>query len=135
MPKHLTLIVSLVFLSLVSKSQVFIKDYSCTVIETEAKFKDSINGWDNYLKQTIDTTIPVVNCAPPGSYKIEVRFLINKDGALSEVKALTAHGYGMEAEAIRAIKSSPSWVPATRNGRLVRAYRRQSFVFSVPYQL
>ncbi len=135
LPKYITLLLSVVFLSFQCNSQAFVKDYACTVIETEARFRDTINGWDNYLKQNITSVIPIRNCAPSGSYKVEIRFLIGKDGILSDVKAMTANGYGMEAEVIRVIEHSPQWIPATRNGRKVRAYKRQSFVFTVSNQL
>jgi hypothetical protein len=43
--------------------------------------------------------------------------------------ALTNNGYGMEGEVIRMIKNSPQWQPASLNGRLVKAYRKQPVTF------
>ena len=135
MLKYHALLITLFLFSLPSRGQTFIKDYSCTPVETDARFVDSTNGWDNYLTATINTAVPVVNCAPQGSYKIEIRFLIDKDGTVKDIKALTVHGFGMEAEVIRVIRQSPKWIPATRNGRVVRCYKRQSFIFAVSSQL
>jgi protein TonB len=60
-----------------------------------------------------------------------VQFIVDKQGNISDVKALTNHGYGMEEEAIRAIKRGPKWTPAIQNGRNVNAYRKQPITFVV----
>ena len=67
-----------------------------------------------------------------GSVKIEGDFeIVDKEGNVSEVQALTKHGYGMEEEAVRAIKKGPKWTPAIQNGRQVKAYRNQPITFVV----
>ena len=135
MPKQFVFLFILSFITVHSNSQRFIKDYSCTPIETEAKFKDSANDWNRFLTDNINAAVPQLNCAPPGTYKTEIRFLIGKDGVVSDVKAMSTYGYGMEAEVIRVINNSPKWIPATHNGRTIRAYRHQSFLFAVSNQL
>jgi protein TonB len=57
--------------------------------------------------------------------------VVDKEGNLSDVKALTAHGYGMEQEAIRVIRKGPKWNPAIQNGVSVKAYRKQLITFQV----
>jgi protein TonB len=74
---------------------------------------------------------PVDNGAQPGTYQVVVRFIVSKDGSISDVVAETKHGYGMEEEAIRVIKKGPNWTPAQQNGRFVNAYRRQPITFQV----
>ena len=69
--------------------------------------------------------------APAGSYLVIVRFIVSKDGSISNVVPETKHGYGMEAEAVRVIKNGPSWKPALLNGRNVNAYRRQPMTFVI----
>jgi periplasmic protein TonB len=59
---------------------------------------------------------------------------VDKGGNISDVKALTSHGYGMEEEAVRAIKRGPKWTPAIQNGRNVNAYRQQPITFVVADQ-
>ena len=56
---------------------------------------------------------------------------MSKDGSISDVRALTKHGYGMEEEAVRVIKKGPAWTPAIQNGRSVNAYRKQPITFQV----
>lgn len=62
---------------------------------------------------------------------VVVQFIVDQKGTLSDIKALTAHGYGMEQEVIRVLKKSPKWLPAQVNGRKVKAYRKQPITFAV----
>ena len=74
------------------------------------------------------------NGAPPGTYQVIVKFIVSKDGSISEVNAESKHGFGMEEEAVKIIKRGPKWTPALQNGRNVNAYRRQPITFIVEEQ-
>ena len=50
-------------------------------------------------------------------------------GKISDIKALTAMGYGTEKEVLRVIAKSGDWRPAMLNGRPIKAYRRQPVSF------
>ena len=75
--------------------------------------------------------MPVDNGAPEGTYTVWVQFIVDKQGAISDVRALTNHGYGMEAEAVKVIQRGPNWNPAQQNGRYVKAFRKQPITFVV----
>jgi periplasmic protein TonB len=60
-----------------------------------------------------------------------VLFIVDKSGKISNVKAETNHGYGMEKEVVRVIKKRPNWIPAMQNGNIVKAYRRQPVTFVI----
>lgn len=49
-----------------------------------------------------------------------MEFMVEKDGSLSEIKVLKDLGYGLGDEAIRVLKLSPKWNPASENGQPVR---------------
>lgn len=100
-------------------------------VEIEASFKGGEGAWRKYLERNLNPNAPVDNGAPEGTYTVYVQFVVSKDGSISDVKAMTNHGYGMEAEAVRVIKKGPSWVPAVQNGRSVNAYRKQPITFQV----
>ena len=100
-------------------------------VEIEAKFPGGEGAWKKYLERNLNPNAPVDNGAPEGTYTVYVQFVVSKDGSISDVKALTNHGYGMEAEAIKVIKKGPAWVPAVQNGRSVNAYRKQPITFQV----
>lgn len=100
-------------------------------VEVEASFPGGNNGWKDYLIKNLKADVPVKKNAPVGTYQVIVRFIVSKDGTVSDVYAETNHGYGMEKEVIRVIRKGPKWVPAMQNGRPVNAYRRQPVTFVV----
>ncbi len=100
-------------------------------VEIEATFKGGESAWRKFLERNLNPNVPVDNGAPEGVYTVYVQFVVSKDGSISDVRPLTNHGYGMEAEAVRVIKKGPSWTPAVQNGRQVNAYRKQPITFQV----
>jgi protein TonB len=100
-------------------------------VEIEASFKGGESAWKKYLERNLNPSVGPDNGAPTGTYTVYVQFVVSKDGSISDVRALTNHGYGMEAEAIRVIKKGPAWIPAVQNGRSVNAYRKQPITFQV----
>lgn len=100
-------------------------------VEIEASFKGGESAWRKYLERNLNPNAPIDNGAPEGTYTVYVQFVVSKDGSISDVKALTNHGYGMEKEAVRVIQKGPAWVPAIQNGRSVNAYRKQPITFRV----
>ena len=100
-------------------------------VEAEAYFPDGFEGWKRFLEQNLNPNVPVDKGAPDGTYTVYVQFIVSKDGSLSDFKALTKNGYGMENEVIRIIKKSPPWVPAEQGGKKVNAYRKQPVTFQV----
>jgi len=100
-------------------------------VEVEAAFRGGEKEWRNYLNRNLDVNVPVKNGCKQGTYAVIVQFIVAKDGKVSDVRALTDHGFGMEEEAMRMIKKGPDWIPAIQNGHNVKAYRRQPFTFVI----
>lgn len=100
-------------------------------VEMEASFPGGQAGWSKYLSENLRADIPVKKKAKPGTYLVIVRFIVAKDGSISDVSAETNHGHGMEKEVIRVIKKGPKWIPAIQNGKPVNAYRKQPVTFVI----
>jgi len=100
-------------------------------VEVEASFKGGEREWRKYLERNLDPNVPVKNGCKPGEYTVVIQFIVAKDGSVSDVRALTNHGFGMEEEAMRMIKKGPDWVPAIQNGRQVNAYKKQRLTFVI----
>ncbi|MBW4889075.1 TonB family protein [Mucilaginibacter sp. HMF5004] len=49
-----------------------------------------------------------------------ITFIVEKDGSLTDIKAVRDPGNGLADEAIRVLKLSPKWKPGMQNGRAVR---------------
>ena len=97
-------------------------------VDLDAKFN---GNWRQYLERHLVPDVPVNNGAAPGRYSVEVKFVVDVEGHVSDIVALTKHGFGMEEEAIRVIRKSAKWEPAVFEGRMVKAYRRQLITFVV----
>lgn len=106
-------------------------DQTFTKVEIEASFPGGEGQWRKFLERNLNPSTPVDNGAPAGTYTVVVQFIVDKEGNVSDVKALTSHGYGMEDEAVKVIKRGPKWTPAVQNGRQVKAYRKQPITFVV----
>lgn len=100
-------------------------------VEQDPQPKGGDAAWRKHLERNLDINVAVKNNAPLGRYTVKIRFIIEKDGSISQLAPLTMHGYGMEEEAMRVIKSGPGWEPAQQNGKLVRAFRTQPITFLV----
>ena len=109
-------------------------DQTFTKVEVEAALPGGASAWAKYVQRSLNANVPIDNEAPSGSYQVVVQFIVDKEGNVSDVKALTNHGYGMEEEAVRVIKRGPKWTPAIQNGRNVKAYRKQPITFIVSEQ-
>ncbi len=100
-------------------------------VEIEASFPGGQEAWVAYLTKNLKANTPVKKKAPAGRYTVIVRFIVAKDGNISDIAAETSHGYGMEAEVRRIILKGPRWNPAIQDGRAISAYRRQPVTFVV----
>ena len=52
---------------------------------------------------------------------IYVKFLIEKDGSLHDVKVIKGFSTELDAEAIRVVKAMPNWSPGGNEGKAVRS--------------
>ena len=102
--------------------------------EREAEFPGGNPAWAKYLEKTLGGFSPADNGAKPGKYQVIVKFIVDKDGTISDVRAETNFGHKMESTVIRMIQKGPKWIPASQFGRAVNAYRRQPVTFIVEVQ-
>jgi protein TonB len=54
--------------------------------------------------------------------KVNVQFIVNEDGSVSNTKIIRGIGAGCDEEAIRIINSMPKWKPGKQNGKAVKVY-------------
>ena len=100
-------------------------------VEHEAEFPGGKEGWGRFLAKNCNVTVPSDKGAPTGSYTVELQFIVHLDGSISDIKALTKHGYGMEEEAIRTLRKGPKWLPAEQNGHKVVSFKTVTLTFVV----
>lgn len=108
-----------------------IEDKVFEPVEFEAEYPGGTTAWIRFLTNTVDAAVPANNNAPAGTYTVVIQFIVDKDSSITDFKALTNHGYGMEKEVIRALTLSGKWSPAIQNGKPIKAYRKQPVTFRV----
>ena len=52
--------------------------------------------------------------------RVFVQFVVDKDGQLTDIKAVKGIGAGCDEEAVRVLKSAPKWKPGKQRGRPVK---------------
>jgi len=63
--------------------------------------------------------------------KVFVKFVIEKDGSITNSEIVRGVHPAMDREAIRLVKSMPKWEPAIKNEKIVRSY----FILPVTFVL
>ena len=113
-----------------------VEDYDkiFTVVERKATFPGGLDGWTKYLQRNLRQDTPTDNGAPAGNYTVVVSFIVDKTGAISDVKSQNDPGYGTAAEAVRVIQRGPAWTPAEQNGHKVTYRASQAVTFQVVEQ-
>jgi protein TonB len=109
-------------------------------VEIDAEFPGGVSGWTRYVTREIERNIDELQ-DDGRSGTVVVLFIVDKEGGVSEVRALPCSEAGVGnclppnsklAEiAVNAIKKGPKWKPAVQNGRNVKAYRRQPVTFQL----
>jgi hypothetical protein len=100
-------------------------------VQIDPSFTGGEKAWRKFLEQHMNPGIAEQNGAPKGIFTVYIQFLVDEQGKLSNIEALTNHGYGLEDEAIRILRKSPPWTPGIQNGRKVKAYKKQPLTFQV----
>ena len=98
--------------------------------ETEASFPGGPKAWNTFVVNIFRRNIDDLT-KDNKSGTCRVRFIIDNDGKVSEVEALTMKGTLLADIVVRAIKNGPRWNPANQYGRPVKAYREQPVTFNI----
>ncbi|MES2374800.1 MAG: energy transducer TonB [Bacteroidota bacterium] len=106
-------------------------DMIYVTVQRQAEFPGGLAGWKKYLEGHLNRDLPSDNGAPPGDYTVIVSFVVDRTGAISDVRAENDPGYGTKAEAIKVIQKGPNWTPAEQNGHKVIYRQKQNITFRV----
>jgi hypothetical protein len=109
-------------------------DTSKEKIFTTVDKKASVNQekWTKFLSDTLGVAIrQIAKSAPPGTYTVNVTFVVEKNGAINLIHALNDPGYGIGKKVESIMKNSPRWEPARVKGKPVRAYYTQPVTFVI----
>jgi len=102
-------------------------------VEIEASYPGGDKAWSKYIQREINRYIDELQDDGKAGTCI-VQFIVDKEGNISDVEALTMKGTKLAEICVNAIRKGPKWVPAEQNGRKVKAYRRQPVTFQIADQ-
>jgi periplasmic protein TonB len=103
-----------------------------TKVEIAAQFPGGPGAWQKYVTRAIQAEIDEFTESDYGT--CIVKFIVSKDGTISNVEATTLKGTKLAEIATNAIRKGPKWTPAQQNGRSVNAYRLQPVTLTNPDQ-
>lgn len=63
--------------------------------------------------------------------RVIIRFVVGRDGAVSDVQVARGLDASCDREAVRVVKSMPKWIPGKQNGRAVPVYYTLPILFKL----
>lgn len=117
-----TLIQSAVDTDSIENSKIF------GVVEEMPSFPGGMAALMKYIKDNL--RYPEICREGAAMGRVNVVFIVNEDGSLSDVKVIRSIIPELDKEAIRVVKSMPKWNPAKQNGKAVK----MKYVVSVNFR-
>ena len=100
------------------------------VVEQMPEFPNGgVTGLTEYIKKNLRYPAEAKKAGTQG--RVVVQFLINKNGAISDVSVLRSVDRLLDAEAVRLVRSMPKWKPGMQKGKAVTV----KYTLPVPFRL
>jgi protein TonB len=100
-----------------------------TIVEEGATPKGGMGAFYKYVADKMKYPPQARRMGIDG--KVFVEFIINKDGSISDVRAVKGIGAGCDEEAVRVVQGAPSWTPGKQRGKPVK----QRMVLPITFKL
>jgi protein TonB len=100
-----------------------------TVVEETAAPIGGMGAFYEYVGKKIKYPAQAKRMGIEG--KVFVEFVIERDGSITDVKAIKGIGAGCDEEAVRILQSAPKWKPGKQRGKPVR----QKMVLPISFKL
>lgn len=108
----------LLFSFMTSTAQTKKNDMVFDVVEVMPQFPGGQIAMLQYLMKNIKYPEQAMKEGIQG--RVTVRFIVEKDGSISDVKPILSVHPLLNKEAVRVVKSMPKWSPGKHNGKPVR---------------
>ena len=92
-----------------------------TVVEEQSEPIGGNAAFQKYLAENIEFPSKASRLGISG--RVFVKFVVEKDGSLTDIQVVKGIGAGCNEEAIRVISKAPKWKPGKQRGKAVRTYR------------
>jgi len=95
-----------------------VADEIFTIVEDQPAPKGGMSAFYEYVGKKLKYPAQARRMGIEG--KVYVEFVVDKDGSITNVRAMKGIGAGCDEEAIRVIQASPKWKPGKQRGRPVK---------------
>ncbi len=103
--------------------------YNVGTIQVNPQFPGGENEMYAFIKKNLN--YPPADQEMGNQGRVTIRFVVNKNGEISNVQLVKGVSPGCDKEAMRVIKSMPKWIPGRQNGEPVNVY----FIIPVVFRL
>ena len=116
--KNVSLKVALMISFMTSTAQTKKNDMVFDVVEVMPQFPGGQIAMMKYIMENMKYPEQAMKEGIQG--RVTVRFIVEKDGSISDVKPVLSVHPLLNKEAVRVVKSMPKWSPGKHNGKPVR---------------
>ena len=106
-----------------------VADEIFTIVEESATPNGGMQAFYSYISKKLRYPNQAKRMGIEG--KVFVEFVVDKDGSLTNVRAVKGIGAGCDEEAVRVIKSHPRWSPGKQRGKPVK----QRIILPITFKL
>jgi protein TonB len=99
-------------------------------VQMESRYPGGDPMWARFLNKNLSNAYPQEAADNGIQGRVVIRFIVDKEGNVSDVQAIEGPKELHEA-AMKVIRKSGKWIPAEQNGRKVRSYKNQPIIFSL----
>lgn len=111
-------------------SQDSAKVFEIQSLERLPEFEGGPKGWAKFLMTTLQYPPAARSRGIQG--RVITKFVIEKDGSITDVQVLSSPHALLSAEAVRVLGKSPKWLPGIQEGNPVRVAYTLPLTFSLP---
>jgi len=99
-------------------------------VDQEALYPGGLKALTDYISSNLDYPQRALDNGTQG--RVSVRFVVEKDGSVSNIQVTKDIGDGCGDEVVRILKRTKKWKPAMVDGSPVRSYYRLPVTFRLP---
>ncbi|MEP0984764.1 M56 family metallopeptidase [Ekhidna sp.] len=101
-----------------------------TIVEKAASFPGGIDAFNEYISQNLSYPVQAQQLGVEG--RVFIKFIVEKDGSLSNLEVVRGIGAGCDQAALDMMKNSPKWNPGEQRGHKIRQKLIQNILFKLP---
>lgn len=100
-------------------------------VEQKPEFPGGMAAFGKFLQRNLKYPAEMRTRGLQG--KVFVSFIVDRDGTLSDIKAIRGPSEEFKEEAVRVLSSSPKWKPGVQNGHVVRVQYTVPINFTIAF--